>query len=63
MKRLVRPHLNIGDALLFDCRVLHFGLSNSSHSSGGTCRPIIYVNYHQPWFHDPKNWNDAEKLF
>jgi len=26
-------------------------------------RPIIYVNYHHSWFHDPKNWNDKEKLF
>jgi chromosome segregation ATPase len=25
-------------------------------------RPMIYVNYHQKWFHDPKNWNDNEKL-
>jgi hypothetical protein len=26
-------------------------------------RPMLYVNYHQPWFVDPKNWNDHEKLF
>jgi hypothetical protein len=26
--RLVRPHLKTGDALLFDCRILHFGLAN-----------------------------------
>ena len=25
---LIRPHLELGDCLLFDCRVLHFGLGN-----------------------------------
>lgn len=59
-KRLVRPHLHPGDALLFDCRILHFGLANQSHD---ICRAILYVNYHQPWFVDPKNWNNEEKLF
>jgi hypothetical protein len=75
MRRLVRPHLRTGDALLFDCRVLHFGLANetlssSSSSSQGSNqsvamikRPIVYVNYHHKWFNDPKNWNDNEKLF
>ena len=29
MRRLVRPHLAAGDALLFDCRVLHFGTANN----------------------------------
>ena len=59
-RRLLRPHLEAGDALLFDCRVLHFGLGNRSAS---VQRPVIYVNYHQPWFVDPKNWNNQEKLF
>ena len=161
--RLIRPHLQPGDALLFDCRILHFGMGNSAnassaniqtqiqekgnisttaaindtavthpsdtlagpqqldslnkgsvadginsghafyrccdkcwehrvrqqvqqhrlkpgakvqsaaeaHEKGGhhseceRCwwRPMLYVNYHLPWFHDPKNWNDAAKLF
>jgi hypothetical protein len=137
--RLVRPHLSAGDALLFDCRILHFGLANqsstvnlqntrsvselyreclfvakarakgnatvnssvdfsvpgvsnslvqdihqqqqtSSHQCSGDKdtlpgiissdnrivpkrRPMLYVNYHHEWFHDPKNWNDKEKLF
>jgi hypothetical protein len=30
MSRLLRPHLQAGDALLFDCRALHFGLANTS---------------------------------
>ena len=108
-ERLVRPHLRAGDALLFDCRILHFGLANqhprSTHnkkdkcedknvnsdlsgeennaedtnnatilnSEGNCCdgngdcsdgwRPLLYVNYHQKFFQDPKNWNDKEKLF
>jgi ectoine hydroxylase-related dioxygenase (phytanoyl-CoA dioxygenase family) len=67
-ERLVRPHLNTGDALIFDCRILHFGLSNWSHlkrESGAEkdWRIMMYVNYHQQWFQDPKNWNDAARLF
>jgi hypothetical protein len=102
---LVRPHLQAGDALLFDCRILHFGLANQhsnlptsdgprinninseNDSSSGESnsqidystdinisnsresvssegwRPLLYVNYHQKFFQDPKNWNDKEKLF
>mmetsp|Transcript_19764 Transcript_19764/g.28230 ORF Transcript_19764/g.28230 Transcript_19764/m.28230 type:complete len:614 (-) Transcript_19764:3214-5055(-) len=86
IQRLVRPHLQAGDALLFDCRILHFGLANqhlnrhlrephpstpeqgkqSRHpldaESEEFWRPLLYVNYHQGWFRDPKNWNDAIKL-
>jgi hypothetical protein len=70
MLRLLRPHMSAGDALLFDCRVLHFGLANQTPVSGhegeggaSVTRPIVYINYHHEWFNDPKNWNDAEKLF
>lgn len=76
-KRLVRPHLHAGDCLLFDCRILHFGLANqyktsdsgSTNYTDGTVnqfdgwRPLLYVNYHHKFFNDPKNWNDKEKLF
>jgi hypothetical protein len=24
---------------------------------------MLYINHTQQWFHDPKNWNDREKLF
>ena len=58
--RMIRPHIDVGDAVLFDCRILHFGLANNSTS---TNRPILYVNFHHPSFRDPKNWNDAERLF
>jgi hypothetical protein len=66
--RLVRPQLTAGDALIFDCRILHFGLSNWSHlkrtqATEQDWRMMMYVNYHQQWFLDPKNWNDNAKLF
>ncbi len=83
-RRLVRPQLQLGDGLLFDTRILHFGLANQAaggkapaaaavtvDSDGAVCgafgeegwRPMLYVNYHQSWFHDPKNWNDKVSLF
>jgi hypothetical protein len=34
VRRLIRPHLAAGDALVFDCRILHLGLANRS-------RPLI----------------------
>ena len=46
-RRLIRPHLALGDALLFDVRLLHFGLANKS---AGVRRPVLYVNWHQPWW-------------
>ena len=80
LTRIICPSLELGDALLFDCRVLHFGLANNSqqlgcqtnkrHSHGGSipknnsttptntagvCRPMLYINYTQEWFSDPKN--------
>ena len=60
LEHLVRPSLELGDVVLFDCRMLHFGLAN-------TCtrldRPLLYVNYSLSWFHDPKNWNDQTPIF
>lgn len=50
-EKLIRPHLQVGDALLFDCRILHFGLGNRSTH---VWRPMLYINYHQQWFVDPK---------
>jgi len=58
--QLVRPRLEPGDVILFDCRILHFGLANlSSHAK----RPVIYANMTQPWFQDPKNWENERPIF
>lgn len=58
---LVRPSLTLGDVLLFDCRILHFGLANTSSSF--VERPLLYTNCWQHWFHDPKNWDDQRPIF
>lgn len=57
--RTIRPSLRVGDALIFDCRLLHFGLANASDKF----RPLLYINLTHEWFVDPKNWEDREKLF
>lgn len=57
---LVRPSMTPGDVVLFDCRILHFGLSNRSDSIE---RVVLYSNTTQAWFHDPKNWDDRQRIF
>ena len=58
--RIIRPSLEVGDALLFDTRVLHFGCANQSKKK---CRPMLYVNMTHTFFHDPKNWDDQHSIF
>ena len=57
---LVRPCLELGDVVLFDCRILHFGLANTSSDVE---RVMLYTNTTQAWFHDPKNWDDEKPIF
>jgi hypothetical protein len=57
---LVRPRPNLGDVVMFDCRILHFGLSNTHQSLE---RTMLYANMTMHWFHDPKNWDDWQSLF
>jgi len=57
---LVRPRVSLGDVILFDCRILHFGLANTSRS---TERCICYVNTWHDWFHDAKNWDKNQAIF
>lgn len=67
--RTLRPALEPGDALIFDCRAIHYGLANTSQgdTTGNDInagrRPMLYLNVSQSWFHDPKNWDDREKIF
>ena len=66
--RIVRPSLELGDALIFDCRVLHFGLANCSQVDDSAPplagrRPMLYVNMTHSWFHDPKNWDLRKRVF
>ena len=56
---VVRPRLSSGDALIFDARILHFGLPNRS----STRRAIVYCNHTEYWFRDPKNWDDRVSVF
>ena len=57
---LVRPRLEVGDVLVMDCRILHFGVANT-HAT--IQRPLLYTNVTAHWFHDPKNWDDQEPIF
>ena len=59
-KYLVRPRLEPGDVLLFDCRILHFGMANTSEDIE---RPVLYTNVTQHWFGDPKNWDNQKRIF
>lgn len=59
--RVIRPSLQPGDVLMFDCRTLHFGLANDSDS--GLRRPMLYVNMTHSWFNDPKNWDNRKSIF
>ena len=59
-KNLVRPRMELGDVAIFDCRILHFGLSNR-HAS--MARPMIYSNMTLHWFNDPKNWDEHTSIF
>ena len=56
---IVRPRLASGDALIFDARILHFGLPNRSTKR----RAIVYCNHTEYWFRDPKNWDDRVSVF
>lgn len=58
---LVRPSLDLGDVVIFDCRILHFGMSNDPGS--GSERAMLYTNTTMAWFTDPKNWDDKKRIF
>lgn len=57
-ERLCRPKLNLGDAIVFDARVLHFGAGNRSDKR----RPVLYTNFWKKFYEDKKNWG-GESIF
>ena len=64
--RIIRPSLQIGDAVIFDTRTLHFGLANRNRLENrgeGKRRPLLYINLTHSWFFDPKNWNNRQSIF
>jgi len=67
--RLIQSHFQVGDVLLFDCRLLHLGLANQYPLAGEKetnhkgRRAMIYMSMTHVWFHDPKNWNDKKSMF
>lgn len=46
------PTMRVGDALLFDYRLLHRGKANLDIVD----RPMLVFIFHQPWFKDLRNW-------
>jgi len=52
-QRSLSPHLTAGDVLLYDARLLHFGLANKSKH---TKRPLLYASFVRSWFQDQQNW-------
>ena len=47
LTRIIRPSLELGDALLFNCRILHFGLANNSQQLGCQTNDIHTVAAYQ----------------
>ena len=43
-----------GDAILFDYRVLHRGLANTTED---VARPLLYFTYGRAWFTDATNYS------
>lgn len=74
---VVRPHVECGDIVMFDARVLHWGTENrwKGEDENDTekedknikrnegWRGIFYVNYWREFFQDPKNWDERESVF
>ncbi|KAG7374026.1 phytanoyl-CoA dioxygenase family protein [Nitzschia inconspicua] len=46
------PTLKLGDAIVFDCRLMHHDKSNVSDQN----RPVLALTFSQPTYHDTKSW-------
>lgn len=52
----VVPELAVGDALVFDYRLVHRGQKNDTNQD----RPVVYLSYSLPWFTDEANFNSYQ---
>ena len=57
--QIIGPLLQTGDVLLYDYRICHRGTSNLSEKM---VRPMLYLMYSRPWFHEHLNFG-SERLF
>lgn len=53
-EQTARPAVAVGNAILFDYRVIHRGLGNSTT----TPRPCYYVTYSREWYTDKYNFSE-----
>ena len=51
----VAPKVDVGDVIIFDYRVWHRGLGNSTVET----RPVCYATYSPSWFVDTQNFSTA----
>ncbi|MBT5571097.1 MAG: phytanoyl-CoA dioxygenase [Alphaproteobacteria bacterium] len=54
----VFPDVPVGDAILFDARVWHYGTANVSSAP----RPVFYNSYQRSWFRDVVNFGVQNPL-
>ncbi len=52
------PLAKAGDVYLMDYRLIHAGMANRSDRD----RPILYIVYRRPWFHEEKNFDEQLPL-
>ncbi len=52
------PFAKIGDVYLMDFRLIHAGMANRS----AIARPILYIVYRRPWFHEDRNFCEQPAL-
>lgn len=52
------PMVAVGGCVLFDLRLMHGGLANTSE----IVRPMLYNAYYRPWFVDSRNYTQQQAL-
>lgn len=60
--RTIRPSLEVGDVLIFDGRMIHFEMANTSAGDGSDSnagrKPMLFLKAMQSWYRDPENNGD-----